>query len=162
MFAGIQVVRWLNAYGGMGVGPGIYYDDVSPFQGYTRNSFFGVTFQPNQHLTQSIGGNASRLNRASNGETIYDVAAINSRTTYQFDKHFLVRLLAQYDSPEHRVLTDLLASYEFVPGTVFHAGYGSLYERVPASNSRTTAARRSALTSGIEQPIAVCSLRRRT
>jgi hypothetical protein len=27
------------------------------------------------------------------------------------------------------VLTDFLASYEFVPGTVFHAGYGSLYEK---------------------------------
>ena len=40
-----------------------------------------------------------------------------------------MRLLAQYDSSEHRVLTDFLASYEFVPGTVFHAGYGSLYER---------------------------------
>jgi hypothetical protein len=26
-------------------------------------------------------------------------------------------------------LTDLLASYEFVPGTVFHAGYGSLFEK---------------------------------
>jgi hypothetical protein len=43
-----------------------------------------------------------------------------------------VRLLAQYDSSEHRVLTDFLASYEFVPGTVFHAGYGSLYERGPS------------------------------
>ena len=60
---------------------------------------------------------------------------INSRTTYQFDKHFLVRLLAQYDSAEHRVLTDLLASYELVPGTVFHAGYGSLYERGPSSTA---------------------------
>jgi hypothetical protein len=27
------------------------------------------------------------------------------------------------------VLTDFLASYEFVPGTVFHAGYGSLIEK---------------------------------
>jgi hypothetical protein len=27
------------------------------------------------------------------------------------------------------LLTDLLGSYEFVPGTVFHAGYGSLYEK---------------------------------
>ena len=27
------------------------------------------------------------------------------------------------------ILTDLLASYEFVPGTVVHAGYGSLYEK---------------------------------
>ena len=27
------------------------------------------------------------------------------------------------------MLTDFLASYEFVPGTVFHVGYGSLYEK---------------------------------
>ncbi len=42
-----------------------------------------------------------------------------------------MRFLAQYDSSEKRVLTDLLASYELVPGTVFHAGYGSLYEKDP-------------------------------
>ena len=40
-----------------------------------------------------------------------------------------MRLLEQFDSSSHRLLTDLLASYEFVPGTVFHAGYGSLYEK---------------------------------
>jgi len=54
---------------------------------------------------------------------------VNAKTTYQFNKHFLVRLLEQYDSTANRLLTDLLASYEFVPGTVFHAGYGSLYEK---------------------------------
>ena len=59
---------------------------------------------------------------------------VNSRTTYQFDKHFLVRFLAHYDSSEHRVLTDFLASYEFVPGTVFHVGYGSLSERRATAN----------------------------
>jgi hypothetical protein len=40
-----------------------------------------------------------------------------------------VRLLARYDSSQDRVLADFLASYEFVPGTVFHAGYGALYEK---------------------------------
>jgi hypothetical protein len=131
MFAGMQVVRWLNLFGGGGAGPAIYYDDVAPFQGYSQFSFFGLTFQPNQHLSQSISGDTVRFDRASNGERIYAVDVINSRTTYQFNKHFLVRFLAQYDSSEHRVLTDFLASYEFVPGTVFHAGYGSLYERTP-------------------------------
>ena len=131
VFFGMQAVRWLNVYGGIGAGPGIYYDDVDPFQGDTVGSFFGVTFQPNQHLTQSIEGNTSRLDRASTGENVYNVAAINSRTTYQFNKHFLARLIAQYDSSEHRALIDLLASYELVPGTVFHAGYGSLFERGP-------------------------------
>lgn len=27
------------------------------------------------------------------------------------------------------MLTDFLASYEFVPGIVFHVGYGSLFEK---------------------------------
>ncbi|HUQ86164.1 MAG TPA: DUF5916 domain-containing protein [Vicinamibacterales bacterium] len=129
VFAGMQALRWLNAYGGVGVGPAIYYDEVNPFQGRSLNSFYGVTIQPNQHLSESIEGNSTRFDRASNGERVYSVDVLNSRTTYQFDKHFLVRFLAQYDSSEHRLLTDFLGSYEFVPGTVFHAGYGSLYER---------------------------------
>ena len=70
----------------------------------------------------------------STGERVYNVNIINSKTTYQFDKHFLVRFLAQYDSLNRRFLTDLLASYEFVPGTVFHAGYGSLYEKRADAN----------------------------
>src|SRR5262249_28844479 len=62
-------------------------------------------------------------------DRIYSVNIVNAKTTYQFSKHFLVRLQEQYDSTRYRLLTDALASYEFVPGTVFHAGYGSLYER---------------------------------
>jgi hypothetical protein len=129
VFAGMQALRWLNAYGGIGAGPSIYYDDVEPFQGYSLGSFYGFTIQPNQHLSENFEGNSTRFDRASTGERVYSVDVFNSRTTYQFNKHFLVRLLAQYDSSAHRVLTDFLASYEFVPGTVFHAGYGSLYER---------------------------------
>lgn len=130
-FAGMQVVRWLNVHGGGGIGPGIYYDDEDPFQGRSLFSFFGMTLQPNQHITQSVEGNYSYLDRESTGERIYDVTVINSKTTYQFDKHFLMRFLAQYDSSSERLLTDFLASYELVPGTVFHAGYGSLFERGP-------------------------------
>ena len=40
-----------------------------------------------------------------------------------------MRLLTQYNSSDHQVLMNWLASYELVPGTVLHAGYGSLYER---------------------------------
>jgi hypothetical protein len=129
VFAGMQAVRWLNVYGGIGSGPSIFYDDDNPFQGESTGTFFGLTFQPNQHLSESIEGNTQRFNRADTGVRVYAVDVINSRTTYQFDKHFLVRALVQYDSDSRRVLTDFLASYEFVPGTVVHAGYGSLYER---------------------------------
>ena len=40
-----------------------------------------------------------------------------------------MRVLGRYDSSQKRLLTDFLASYEFVPGTVAHVGYGALLEK---------------------------------
>ena len=60
---------------------------------------------------------------------MFDVDIVNTKSVYQFDKHFLVRFIEQWDSSRGELLSDFLASYEFVPGTVFHAGYGSLFER---------------------------------
>jgi len=104
-----------------------------------------MTLQPNQHFNQSVDYSAVRFNRASNGERVYTVDIANLKTTYQFSKRFRTRLIEQYDSSTHRLLTDLLASYEFTPGTVFHAGYGSLYEKrdfqtdgIPSSGARYT------------------------
>jgi hypothetical protein len=140
-FAGMQVVRWLNVFGGGGIGPFIYYDDVDPFPGRLLFSFFGLTLQPNQHITQNFEGNVNRFKRTPTGEQIYNVTVLNSKTTYQFDKHFLVRMLAQYDSDSRKLLTDFLASYELVPGTVLHAGYGSLFERGTGETSPNDANR---------------------
>jgi hypothetical protein len=130
-FAQMQAFRWLEFNGGINQGPAIYYDDVDPFQGEEFVPWFGVTLQPNQHLTQSLDYNHVDFDRADTGADVFSLHIVNARTTYQFDKHFLLRFLAQYDSSAERVLTDFLASYEFVPGTVFHAGYGSLYEKRP-------------------------------
>jgi Domain of unknown function (DUF5916)/Carbohydrate family 9 binding domain-like len=129
MFGEVQAFRWLQVYTSFGVGPAIYYDEVNPFQGRSQYLSGGVTIQPNQHITQNLEVNTVQFDRASTKERIYEVTIVNSKTTYQFDKHFLIRFLAQYDSSANRVLTDLLASYEFVPGTVFHAGYGSISEK---------------------------------
>ena len=128
-FGAMQVTRWLNVFGGGGSGLSIYYDPVDHFQGRSWFAHAGFDFQPNQHLTFSLNGNSISFDRADTGAPVYDVTIVNTRTTYQFNKHFLARFLAQYDSSAKRVLTDLLASYEFVPGTVFHAGYGSLFEK---------------------------------
>jgi len=129
VFGRMQVFRWLDFYAGNGRGPAIYYDDEDPFQGRSVNVFGGFTLQPNQHLSESVEFSTVRFDRQSSGARVYDVQIINSKTTYQFDKHFLVRYQAQYDSSERRFLSDFLASYEFVPGTVFHVGYGSNFEK---------------------------------
>jgi hypothetical protein len=129
MSGNAQILRWLNTRANFNRGRQIYYDPVNPFQGRSRGVSFGVTLQPNQHINQSIDYNSVRFDRASTRERVFSVDIVNTRTTYQFNKHFLVRLLEQFDSSSRRLLTDLLASYEFVPGSVLHAGYGSLYEK---------------------------------
>ena len=125
----IQILRWLQVNSSLNKRRDIYYDPVNPFQGRSRWGSVGMTLQPNQHLSQGAEVTMVRFDRASTGERVFSVNIVNLKMTYQFDKHFLVRLLEQFDSSAHVLLTDLLASYEFVPGTVFHAGYGSLYEK---------------------------------
>jgi hypothetical protein len=125
----VQIFRWLNLDGNFSNGWATFYDPVNPFQGRSRSGGAGFTLQPNQHLSQSVSYSRVQLDRASTGERVYTVDIVNLRSTYQFNRHFLVRSIEQYDSSLRRVLLDLLASYEFVPGTVFHAGYGSLIEK---------------------------------
>ena len=63
------------------------------------------------------------------GERVYDVDIIYSKTSFQFDRHFFLRAIGQYDSSRHQVLTDILGSFEFTPGTVAYLGYGSSIEQ---------------------------------
>jgi hypothetical protein len=127
--AQVQIFRWLNLNGNFNNGWATFYDSVSPFQGRSQSAGGGFTLQPNQHLNQNIGYSRVQFDRSSDGQRIYTVHIVNVRSTYQFNRHFLVRAIEQFDSSRRRVLIDLLASYEFVPGTVFHAGYGSLFEK---------------------------------
>ena len=125
----VQLFRWLNISGNFRKGWATYYDPVSPFQGKSIDGGFGFTLQPNEHINQNVEYSAVLFNRASTNERVFTVHIVNLKSTYQFDKHFLVRLLEEFDNSSHRLLTDLLASYELIPGTVFHAGYGSVFEK---------------------------------
>ena len=95
VFGRMQAFRWLEFYAGNGRGPAIYYDDEDPFQGRSLSVFGGFTLQPNQHLSEDVEVDTVRFDRQSTGARVYDVRIINSKTTYQFDKHFLVRYQAQ-------------------------------------------------------------------
>ena len=129
-FGSVQLFRWLNVGANwFQSGWATFYDPVNPYQGRSTTGGFDVTWQPNQHFSQNVSYSAVRFDRADTGARVFDVDIVNAKSVYQFDKHFLVRLLEQFDSSRRQLLTDLLASYEFVPGTVLHAGYGSLYER---------------------------------
>lgn len=124
-----QVFRWLRPFVEVSHGPSIFYSLTDPFQGRTRTVGAGVTFQPSRRFSQRLDVRAVDFDRGARGGHVYDVVIANTRTTYQFSKHLLARALVQYDSSTGRILTDALASYELVAGSVLHAGYGALYER---------------------------------
>lgn len=129
-FGGLQVFRWLNV--GFNVfrnGWSTFYDSVAPYQGRSNTGGIDLNWQPGEHFNQTLSYNVVRFRRADSGASVFRVNIVNLKTVYQFDRHALVRWVAQYDSSRTQWLSDLLASYEFVPGTALHAGYGSIYEQ---------------------------------
>jgi hypothetical protein len=124
-----QITRWLNLGGWIEGGPGIFYDPQDPFQGTRRALNFQVGLQPNAKFNHDLTYNFVSFERRSTRQQVFDAHIINLRNTYQFTPQLLLRAITQFDSSRRRVLGDFLASYELVPGTVVHAGYGSVLER---------------------------------
>jgi hypothetical protein len=124
-----QLTRWLYVFGRTQFGRSIFYDPVDPFLGRERSHVLELTLQPSSRLNQKISYNRVEFDRLDGGERVYTVDVLNTRTTFQLDRRFSLRGIVQYDSSQRRVLTDFLASWELLPGTVAFAGYGSLIER---------------------------------
>jgi hypothetical protein len=129
-FGGIQLFNWLNLYAYFQVGDGIYYDPTAPLMGKGISFDFQATIQPNDKLTQFFQYYYQKLDRKSDGEKLYDVNILNSNTTYQVNRYLFLRAIFQYDSYLKTLLTDALISFELIPGTVLHLGYGSLREKL--------------------------------
>jgi hypothetical protein len=129
MMGGAQPFRWLNVFAQARFSRSIYYDPKEPYSGRERSYQAEVSLQPSSRFNQSVSWSRVRFDRASTGENVYTVDILNTRTTFQFDRHFFLRAIVQYDSSRHQVLTDFLASWELLPGTVAYAGYGSILER---------------------------------
>jgi hypothetical protein len=125
-FGHIQLTKWLHLDTILWWGDNIYYQGNPPFKGKWNDLSFGLDIQPSEKLSQSFSFSHTQLSK--NSEKIYDVNLLFSRTTYQFNKYLFLRAMLQYNSYQKKLLTDLLASFTLVPGTVLHVGYGALYE----------------------------------
>ena len=124
-----QLFRWLNVFAQVQLSRSIYYDPEAPYSGRERSTSTEVSLQPSSRFNQSVSWNHVGFDRESDGTNVYTVDILNTRTTFQIDKHVFLRAIVQYDSSRHEVLTDFLASWELLPGTVAYAGYGSIIER---------------------------------
>jgi hypothetical protein len=119
---GIQAAKWVWLDSYVYTGKGIYYDLKNPFLGDCFNYSFNINLQPDTKFSQNLGFNHAELKRPTSNSYAYYVNILNTRTTYQFNKYFFLRLTLQYNSYNKTLLQDYLASCTFIPGTVIHLG----------------------------------------
>ncbi len=131
-----QVTKRLSIQGTASHGAAIYYS-AQPFAGRSTRASASVVYQPSEQWSETLSATYASFDRAADGTRLYDYGILRSRTTYQPNRFLLFRGILEYNSFRRQVLTDLLASFTYIPGTVVHAGYGSLYERIRWDGERT-------------------------
>jgi hypothetical protein len=109
-------------------GDQIYYHPEEPFLGTGHRFSTGIVIQPAPRLNLDAEYIYNDFYRKDHRQKFYTFNIFNLLTTYQFNKYFFIRAAVRYNDYQKRLLTDFLASFTLIPGTVVHLGYGSLYE----------------------------------
>lgn len=121
--------KWLSLGGNVRTGEVLYYSTTEPFLGSTRSYGLNTTVQPDDNLRLNLDYYHTRMRHPVTRREVYDVKTVNAQATYQFNKYAFLRATGRYDSFKRRLLTDLLASFTYIPGTVIHLGYGEVFEK---------------------------------
>jgi len=110
-------------------GSAIYYS-ADPYQGRSDRATASLIYQPSDQLSSELSFVHSDFFRDADGQRIYDYPIGRLKLTYQINKYLFVRGITEYNKYKRQLLTDFLASFTYIPGTVVHLGYGSLYQRI--------------------------------
>ena len=95
-----------------------------------------VTYLPSENLNFALNLIPTRLHPQRRRPKEYDYTILRSLNTYQVNKYLFFRAIVEYNSFRERLMTDFLASFTYIPGTVIHVGYGSAYEKIAWENDR--------------------------
>lgn len=123
----IQLFKWLYLEASAYSGEQVYYTGDPPFLGNEQSVNVGITLEPGSKIQLGLDYLHSNFKDKHSKQEIYNLDIYNFHTTYQFNKYFFLRGIIRYDSLQEKLLTDFLASFTLIPGTVVHLGYGSLY-----------------------------------
>lgn len=111
------------------LGKGVWYDDDDPQQAYRHYTDAELEFKPNSNFQTEFSVIRSYLENLYSAEELMDYKIFRNRTTYQINKFLFIRSTVEYNTYENQLLTDFLASFTYIPGTVIHVGYGSMFEK---------------------------------
>ncbi len=115
---------------------------ADPYQGSGSDASAIMTYLPSEKLHFDLSLIYSDFYRDSDSAKEFDYIIIRSRNTYQVNKYLFFRGIVEYNSFHKQLMTDFLASFTYIPGTVIHVGYGSLYERIKWEAGEYTSADR--------------------
>jgi hypothetical protein len=124
-----QVTKQLYLRGLYSRGNSIRYV-ADPYQGHGNRFTGSLTYKPSENFDFTGSLTYADFFRDPTGEKEYAYAIWRGRLTYQMNKYLFFRAICEYNSFRKEMLTDLLASFTYIPGTVIQLGYGSLYDRV--------------------------------
>jgi len=125
--ASSQVRKELRLQGSFNRGGAIYYS-AEPSSGRSTRASLSLVYQPAEQWNQGLTLTYSNFDEEG-GPRLYDYAIVRSRTTFQLNRYLFFRGVLEYNSFRRQLVTDLLGSFTYIPGTVFHLGYGSLSEK---------------------------------
>jgi hypothetical protein len=108
---------------------------ADPYQGSGNSASATVIYQPAEKLNLALSLTYTDFYRDSDSVKEYDYTIIRSRNTFQVNKYLFFRGIVEYNAFRKTLLTDFLASFTYIPGTVIHVGYGSFYERIQWAGS---------------------------
>jgi len=127
--ANSQLFKQLYANFYVRSGSGIYYDPDDPFGGRLTSVSGGLQYQPTEKLSTSFTISNQVLHRREGNEQVYNYTILRNRTVFQLNKYLFFRGICEYNVFRKKLNLDFLASFTYIPGTVLHIGYGSLYEK---------------------------------
>jgi hypothetical protein len=102
---------------------------AEPYAGAGNRASAQLTFKPSEKFDLAANLTYADFTRRSTGEREYDYAIWRGRLGYQPNKYLQFRAVVEYNTFYRQLLTDLLASFVYIPGTVLQLGYGSLHDR---------------------------------
>jgi len=102
----------------------------NPYTGCGTTASLSINFQPLKKFQTDLILNYSDFYQIENRVREFSYLIIRSRNTFQLTSKLFVRGIVEYNSFEKDLSTDFLISFTYIPGTVVHIGYGSLYQKL--------------------------------
>ncbi|MCX6560517.1 MAG: DUF5916 domain-containing protein [Candidatus Aminicenantes bacterium] len=124
-----QLSKMLSLTANFWTGKSIRYV-ADPYQGHGSRATLTATYRPSENINIYLAWQYSDLFKDATGEKVYDYNILRGRLTYQVNKYLFFRAILESNSYKKTLLADFLASFTYIPGTVIHVGYGSLYEKL--------------------------------